>query len=123
MASLAGIMLGWALVAPIVEAAELVMFERSGCVWCRRWDTEVGGIYPKTAEGKSAPLRRVSLDQPQPEATRLSPPVFFTPTFVLMEDGRELGRITGYMGEDMFWGLLGKMLARPQSQPVPAIHP
>ena len=38
------------------------------------------------------------------------------PTFVLVEDGRELGRIEGYPGEDFFWGLLGKLLEKlPQN--------
>lgn len=96
--------------ATSVYAAELVMFERMGCAWCVRWNKEVGPIYPKTPEGEKAPLRRVSLDYPLQPQDKLSPPVFYTPTFVLMQDGREVGRITGYMGDDAFWGLLGKMI-------------
>lgn len=96
--------------ATSVHAAELVMFERMGCAWCVRWNKEVGPIYPKTPEGEKAPLRRVSLDHPLQTQDKLSPPVFYTPTFVLMQDGREVGRITGYMGDDAFWGLLGKMI-------------
>lgn len=92
------------------QAAELLMFERMGCAWCARWNKEVGPIYPKTPEGDKAPLRRVSLDHPLPPQDKLSPPVFYTPTFVLMENGREIGRITGYMGDDAFWGLLSKMI-------------
>ncbi len=46
------------------SAAELVMFERAGCPWCRNWDREIATIYPKTPEGAKAPLRRVSLDRP-----------------------------------------------------------
>ena len=38
--------------------------------------------------------------------------LFFTPTFVLVEDGQELARIEGYPGEDCFWGLLEVMMAR-----------
>jgi hypothetical protein len=40
----------------------------------------------------------------------LARPISFTPTFVLVEDGRELARIEGYPGEDFFWGLLGMLL-------------
>jgi hypothetical protein len=32
-----------------------------------------------------------------------------------MEDGREFGRITGYPGEDHFWGLLAEMLRKLQA--------
>jgi hypothetical protein len=96
------------------QAAELVMFERAGCVWCRKWDLEVGTIYPKSPEGQRVPLRRASLDQPLPPELRLSPPVFYSPTFVLMDAGREIGRITGYQGEDAFWGLLTGMLEKSE---------
>lgn len=94
------------------EAAELVMFERAGCPWCRKWDQEVGAIYPLSQEGQRAPLRRASLDQPLPPELQLTPPVFYSPTFVLMHEGREIGRITGYQGDDSFWGLLGAMLKK-----------
>lgn len=36
----------------------------------------------------------------------------YTPTFILLEDGQEVGRIEGYPGEGFFWGLLGKMLEK-----------
>ena len=42
-------------------AAELVMYTRDGCPFCMRFEREVAPIYPKTAEGKAAPLRRVEL--------------------------------------------------------------
>lgn len=92
-------------------AAELVMFTRDGCPWCTRFDREVGPIYPKTAEGRLAPLRRVEVVAGGTTMAGLNEPVVAAPTFVLMDEGREVGRITGYLGDDAFWGLLGKMLA------------
>ncbi|MCZ8182604.1 MAG: thioredoxin family protein [Beijerinckiaceae bacterium] len=106
---LVGIMLAWAGMAPGL-AAELVMFERPGCPWCVRWHKEIGSIYPKTPEGERAPLKAVMLDRQSQSAYRLKEPVFYTPTFVLVEKGEEIGRITGYMGDDAFWSLM-KMLA------------
>lgn len=97
-----------------VQAAELVMFERAGCPWCRKWDVEVGAIYPKSPEGRRVPLRRASLDQPLPPELKLVPPVFYSPTFVLMHEGREIGRIIGYQGEEAFWGLFGVMLKKAE---------
>lgn len=93
---------------------ELVMFDRPGCPWCLRWDREVGAIYPRTAEGRAAPLRRVDLSAAGAE-TWLAAPVRFTPTFVLRDTRTERGRITGYAGDDAFWGLLGALLARADS--------
>ena len=105
---------GFALLCSVftARAAELVMFERAGCVWCRKWDREVGTIYSKSPEGQRVPLRRASLDQPLPAELRLNPPVLYSPTFVLMDAGREVGRITGYQGDEAFWGLLTDMLKR-----------
>lgn len=92
-------------------AAELVMFTRDGCPWCARFEREVGPIYPKTAEGRLAPLRRVEVLAGGTTIAGLKDPVVAVPTFVLFDEGREVGRITGYLGDDAFWGLLGKMLA------------
>lgn len=90
-------------------AADLVMVEQAGCHWCEQWDKEISHIYPKTDEGKQAPLRRVDLRDLPADLTFKSRPVF-TPTFVLVEDGQELGRIEGYAGDEFFWFLLAKLL-------------
>ncbi len=109
----AGAVLAWLLFAARpAAAAELVMFERAGCPWCLRWEREIGPIYPLTDEGRRAPLRRVSLERPLPPGLDMREPVFYSPTFVLFDGGREIGRITGYAGEDAFWGLLKPLIAR-----------
>ena len=94
------------------SAAELVMFEQQGCEWCQAWHSQIGPIYPKTAEGQRAPLRRIDIFEPMPDDLKHIPPGHFTPTFVLLENGLEIGRIRGYPGEDFFWGLLGEMIEK-----------
>ncbi len=94
------------------QAAELVMFETLGCPWCMAWDKEVGVVYHKTAEGRTAPLRRRDIGDPRPPELAALPGIMYTPTFVLMDGGREVGRIVGYLGEDHFWGLLGELFQR-----------
>lgn len=88
----------------------LLMFEEPGCVWCMRWNEDVGGEYPITPEGRVAPLQRVLIHAPLPEHVVLASRPRFTPTFIVVEDGLEIGRIEGYPGEDFFWGLLGRIL-------------
>lgn len=95
-----------------VRAAELVMFEEPGCVWCRRWHAEIGPSYPLTDEGRLAPLRRVHMREQAAAGVALDRPVTVTPTFVLTDDGREIGRIVGYPGSNFFYGLLGSLLER-----------
>ncbi|MBY6091539.1 thioredoxin family protein [Maritimibacter alkaliphilus] len=92
-------------------ALELIMVERPGCDYCAAWDRTIAPIYPKTAAGESAPLVRMDISEQPPEGVTFTRPVVFTPTFVLVDEGAELGRIEGYPGEDFFWGLLEKMLS------------
>lgn len=87
------------------------MAEAPGCYWCARWMEEIGPIYPKTAEGMTVPLQRYQLREGMPDVT-FTQKVRFTPTFILVEDGQELGRIEGYPGEDFFWGMLSEMFHR-----------
>lgn len=93
-------------------AGELVMFERKGCVHCLTFEREVAPVYAMTQEGRRAPLRRVDLAGGVPQDMVLAAPVRFAPTFVLVEEGREIGRITGYASDDAFWGLLGALTAQ-----------
>ena len=97
--------------ATALRAAELVMVERSGCPYCARWDRDVAPAYERSPEGQRAPLRRVSLDDGQPRLA-LAAPVRFTPTFLLVDGNREIGRVTGFINDAMFWGLLDKLLER-----------
>ena len=97
-------------VAVSVRAGELVMFEMPACEWCEQWDAEVGVVYDKTRESRKAPLRRVFMHQPLPSDLQLLKTVHYSPTFVLLDGGIEVGRILGYPGEDHFWGLLNGLL-------------
>ena len=98
-------------IAP-AAAAELVMFEAAGCPYCARWNRDVAPIYPKTVEGKRAPLRRVDIAAPRPADLAAIGGVVYTPTFVLMDGGREIGRIVGYGGDEIFWSLLTDLVAK-----------
>ena len=99
-------------VTPIAAKADmfLLMIEEHGCIWCARWDADVGGEYPITPEGQAAPLVRAQIRDGVPEGITLASRPRFTPTFIVVQDGVEVGRIEGYPGEDFFWGLLGRIL-------------
>lgn len=95
-----------------VAAGELrlLMVEQAGCAWCLRWHAEIGDAYPLTDEGRAAPLLRTDLRAPLPDGVTLARPALFTPTFILLDGGAEIGRIEGYPGEDFFWPMLGGLL-------------
>lgn len=97
---------------PAAEPAwRLIMVEQPGCAYCARWNAEIAPIYPKTPEGKLAPLERAQLrDTAWRKGLSLGPAPVFTPTFLVMQGPTEVGRIEGYPGEAFFWGLLGMAL-------------
>lgn len=99
--------------APVAAKADtyLLMAEEDGCHWCAKWNKEIAHIYPKTAEGRTAPLKRYDLHGETPDVAFESK-VRFTPTFILVHNGGEVGRIEGYPGEDFFWSLLSMMFSQ-----------
>lgn len=101
-----------ALAPAQADAAELLLFETDGCYWCDLWKDEVGDYYHKTREGSIAPLRIVDMDEDIPADLAFVGPVRASPTFVLIDRGRELARIVGYAGEDGFWTLMDRALER-----------
>ncbi len=90
------------------QMTTLIMVDDPACHYCRRWDTEVGGGYHLTAEGRAAPLKRVSRAS---KALSNFAPVIYTPTFILEQNGNELGRITGYPGQLYFWEELSQLMS------------
>jgi thioredoxin-related protein len=99
-----------ALPSSAANALELVMFGRPGCVWCARWEREVAPSYPRAEIGRLAPVRRMDIRDQRRSGIALGEPVIYTPTFVLSDNGVEIGRITGYQNQDMFWGTLDSLL-------------
>ncbi len=97
---------------PGAQAAELIMLERPGCAWCLRWNQEIAPIYPLTEEGRRAPLRRVDVTRPWPQDLAGIATDRYTPTFIVVENGREVARLRGYPGDNFFWPLLEAMLAK-----------
>jgi hypothetical protein len=95
-------------------AAELQMYRRAGCPWCQAWDRDIGPIYGKTDIGRRFPLRMIDLDGER-QRVSLKAPIIYTPTFVLVENAREVGRIEGYPGDSFFWGLLDRLVQQLNS--------
>lgn len=98
--------------------AELIMLEQGGCHWCQAWDEDVGEIYHKTPAGKIAPLRRIDLHGKLPEDLSYLRQLTFSPTFIVVDEGAEVGRIIGYPGEDFFWGQLEIILKKIKTDKI-----
>lgn len=112
VSQLSAIVLGLFSFAGDALSAELVMFRREGCPYCHAFDRAIGTNYGKSDIARRAPMRMVDLDRDKQPKIALSAPIRFTPTFVLVDNGREIGRIEGYAGEDFFWGRLEVLMQR-----------
>lgn len=102
-------------VAPARAELALYMIEQRGCAYCRLWDREVSVAYQASPEGARAPLVRLDLRAAPPDGVRFSSRPVFTPTFILVQDGTEIGRIEGYLSAHFFWEHLARLL--PEETP------
>jgi hypothetical protein len=91
----------------------LIMVDAPGCRFCLKWTEEIGPSYPKSEEGRRAPLTRVGR-----EASEIAgfAPVIYTPTFILTRDGHEVGRIAGYPGAHYFWVELAELIDKADAE-------
>lgn len=64
---------------------------------------------------------RSTLDRDDARAIPTRTPIRYTPTFVLIENGEELGRIEGYPGDAFFWGLLDRLLQKLPPAPTKGV--
>ncbi len=104
--------------SPRAYSAELIMFQAKGCTYCQRWHEEIGIIYDKTDEAQVLPIRMVDIDDPRPENLKPIKGIIYTPTFVVWDQGREVGRIIGYSGEEFFWPFLGEIIKKIEPKVV-----
>ena len=102
----------FALMGLPARSAELVMFQQAGCSWCETFDREIGISYNRTEEGQRAPLRRLEIGERLPPELSFIQIERLTPLFVLVDGGREIGRIRGYGGREAFWMQLVKLMLK-----------
>jgi thioredoxin-related protein len=94
-----------------VTPMELLVFEHPDCVYCAVFRRDVAPGYLNSAPAAEAPLRYVDIAKSDIAALRLKEGIDTVPTAVLMKNGEEVGRISGYWGREGFF----KMLAHIRS--------
>lgn len=101
-----------------VQAAELLMFEHVGCVVCKKFKAEMLPKYLKSKFAKVMPIRSIVGDDPDPyKGLELKGfPFIYSPTFILVQDGKELVRIQGFTGEKLFWQQMENLYANHKSK-------
>ena len=92
------------------SGAELFVFETIDCAYCFIFRRDVVPDYLKSPRARDVPLRFVDVKQVDTSNIRLNAPLTMLPTIVLMQNGREIDRITGYMGPEPFFYMVSRLL-------------
>lgn len=111
---MASLMLFGCGVAIAHASVKLIMVEQDGCRYCIEWDREIAPKYPTSREGRFAPLQRMQRGDARLAAFK---PVIYTPTFLVVHNGAEVGRVTGYAGKLFFWEELDEQLGKAGFKP------
>jgi hypothetical protein len=77
------------------RSMELVFITSEHCPFCKAWERDVGQIYDSTPYALKARLRRVDLGDVDSALPAGAVKVFGTPTFLIVENNTEIGRIEG----------------------------
>lgn len=89
---------------------ELLFVTSDYCPFCKAWERDIGQIYDSTLYAKKAQLRRVDLSDVDSALPPGSADVFGTPTFLIVGNNTEIGRIEGYQSREMFFWALSEYI-------------
>jgi thioredoxin-related protein len=91
---------------------EMLVFERQPCTYCELFRQEILPRYMGSPPAARAPMRFVNIDHVDLEALGLRTRLTTIPTAVLMQNGTEIDRITGYMVPETFFQVVQRLLSR-----------
>ncbi len=92
--------------------AELLVFETENCPYCFIFRRDVAPNYMSSPRAKDVPLRYIDVRKTDMSSVRLKGPLTMVPTIVFMKNGREVDRITGYMGPEPFFHMVSRLMQR-----------
>lgn len=90
---------------------ELIVFETADCMYCRLFRRDVLPDLQTSRRADQVPIRFVDINDATPLEPALQSPLTIVPTTVLLVNGREISRITGYTGRPLFNQMVSHMLA------------
>jgi thioredoxin-related protein len=94
---------------------ELLVVEIDNCIYCGLFRRDVAPAYTSSPRARAVPMRFVDLNAPDVGRLSLAAPIDSVPTVLVVENGKEVGRIAGYVGPEIFFHSLSRLL--PASGP------
>ena len=89
---------------------ELLVVEIDNCIYCGIFRRDVAPTYQGSPRGRDVPMRFVNINAPDVDRLQLTAPIDSVPTVLVIENGREVGRISGYVGPEFFFHSLSRIL-------------
>jgi thioredoxin-related protein len=96
---------------PPLGNLQLVVMEAEGCIYCTVFRRDVLPSYEESERGKDMPVRFVDVNDVEKTGIELVQPIDILPTFVVVKDNREVGRIPGYVGPEDFFHSINYLLS------------
>lgn len=96
----------------ITPRSELLVLEVRNCSVCSLVRQNIQPAYELSPQARDVPMRYVDITSIDELKLGLKSRVDTVPTIVLMRDGREVSRITGYTGPTLFFKALSHMMQR-----------
>jgi thiol-disulfide isomerase/thioredoxin len=92
------------------ENLQVLVFETDGCIYCRIFRRDVLPQYQQSKRAEVAPIHFIDARKADVSKLGLEAPLTMVPTVVVMRDGREAGRISGYMGPEPFFHMMSQIV-------------
>ncbi|MEQ1651868.1 MAG: thioredoxin family protein [Hyphomicrobium sp.] len=96
---------------PHLGNLQLVVMEAEGCIYCSIFRRDVLPSYEVSERGKDMPVRFVDVNDVPKTGIELQSPIDILPTFVIVKDNHEIGRVPGYMGPEDFFHAINYLLS------------
>lgn len=96
---------------PSTSNLQLVVMEAPGCIYCTIFRRDVLPSFEASEHGKDMPVRFVDVNDVEQSGLDLQSPIDILPTFVVVKDNHEVGRIPGYMGPEDFFHSINYLLS------------
>ena len=93
------------------DSLELVVIEADGCIFCEIFRSDVLPAYEASEHGKQMPVKFVDINDMDTTHLEFKGAVDIVPTFIVVKDRREVGRISGYVGSENFFHSINYLLA------------
>lgn len=93
------------------SSMELLVVELDGCIYCLVFRRDVLPSYQASTQAKTVPIRFIELNAAEEQKFPFAEPVTMVPTILLMKGGREVGRISGYLGPENFFHAVNHMIS------------